>query len=115
MPADPGLVDSVANGNIKTVAEMAAWSTAQVMAAHAQVVQDHAAHRARLNILAEKFLATSVKSADEVDPEQAAATLKLLTGNDLGQVLSSLGTAVAQIQQLMKGAQSTPPETAKPA
>lgn len=98
-------VEAVNVANVKTIAEMAAWSTAQSM-------KDAISHSKRLDMLAETYLARALKSADEVDPEQAAATLKLLTGNDLAQIMGSLGTVVAQLQQLMKGAQSTPPETA---
>jgi len=99
------VVEAVSVSNIKTVAEMSAWSTAQAM-------KDHVAHSKRLDILAETYLARALKSADEVDPEQAAATLKLLTGNDLAQTLSSFGAVVAQLQQIVKGAQTTPPATA---
>jgi len=97
-------VEAVNVANVKTVAEMAAWSTAQSM-------KDHVAHANRLNILAETYLSRALKSADEVDPEQAAATLKLLTGNDLAQTLSSFGAVVAQLQQIVKTAQTTPPAT----
>jgi len=55
-----------------------------------------------------------VKNLLEIDPMEALSWVKGSTGNDIAQVLSTLGAAVAQIQQLMKGAQSTPPETAKP-
>ena len=98
------VVETVAVTNIKTVGEMAAWSTAQAM-------KDHVSHSKRLDILAETYLSRALKSADEVDPEQAAATLKLLTGNDLAQTLSSFGAVVAQLQQIVKGAQTTPPVT----
>ena len=98
------VVEAVSVSNIKTVAEMSAWSTAQSM-------KDHVSHAKRLDILAETYLSRALKSADEVDPEQAAATLKLLTGNDLAQTLSSFGAVVAQLQQIVKGAQTTPPVT----
>ena len=98
-------VEAVNVANVKTIAEMAAWSTAQSM-------KDHVSHAKRLDILAETYLARALKSADEVDPEQAAATLKLLTGNDLAAGLASLGTVIAQLQQVVKGAQTTPPATA---
>lgn len=68
-------VEAVNVANVKTIAEMAAWSTAQSMA-------NAVSHAKRLDILAETYLSRALKSADEVDPEQAAATLKLLTGND---------------------------------
>jgi len=98
-------VEAVNVANVKTVAEMSAWSTAQSM-------KDHVAHSKRLDVLAETYLARALKSADEVDPEQAAATLKLLTGNDQAQALASLGAVVAQLQQVVKTAQTTPPATA---
>jgi len=99
-------VEAVNVANVKTVAEMAAWTMAQSM-------RDHAAHQNRLNILAETYLSRALKSADEVDPEQAAATLKLLTGNDLAQTLAGFGGVIAQLQQVIKSAQTTPPETGK--
>lgn len=98
-------VEAVNVGNVKTIAEMAAWSVAMAMS-------NHVAHAKRVDVLAETYLARSLKSADEVDPEQAAATLKLLTGNDQANAMASLGAVVAQLQQLMKGAQTTPPVTA---
>jgi hypothetical protein len=98
-------VEAVNVANVKTVAEMSGWSTAQSM-------KDHVSHSKRLDILAETYLSRALKSADEVDPEQAAATLKLLTGNDLAQTLSSFGAVVAQLQQIVKTAQTTPPATA---
>lgn len=99
------IVEALAVTNLKTVGEMAAWSVAQAM-------KDHVAHSKRLDILAETYLSRALKSADEVDPEQAAATLKLLTGNDLAQTMSSLGAMVGSLQQMIKGAQTTPPNTA---
>lgn len=97
-------VEAVVVANVKTIAEMAAWSTAQSMA-------NQVAHNNRVSVLAETYLARALKSADEVDPEQAAATLKLLTGNDLGQIMSALGNVVAALQQVAKTAQTTPPVT----
>jgi len=99
------IVETLAVTNMKTIGEMAAWSTAQSMA-------NAVSHAKRVDVLAETYLAKALKHADEIDPEQAAATLKLLTGNDLGQIMASLGSVVAQLQQLMKGAQTTPPVTA---
>lgn len=99
------VIEAVTVANVKTIAEMAAWSTAQSM-------KDQISHANRVNVLAETYLARALKSADEVDPEQAAATLKLLTGNDIAQMMSTLGSVVASLQQLVKAAQTTPPPTA---
>ena len=109
-------MESVAVGNIKTIAEMAAFTTAQSM-------KDHVGHSKRLDILAETYLARALKGADEVDTSEAVANIKLLTGNDqaqfntgigasLAQVQAQLGAVLGALQQYAKVAQSTPPETA---
>jgi len=53
------------------------------------------------------------KSLLEIDPMEALAWVKGSTGNDIASTLSTLGATVAQLQQIMKGAQTTPPETGK--
>lgn len=101
MAADQGLVDSVAGANIKTIAEAGAWSTAQVF-------NSHAAHASRLQILAEAELANSIA----LSRAAVAQASKAIQESDLAEQLASLGASVAAMQQQMKGAQSTPPETA---
>lgn len=81
MALDETILAAVANANFKTMAEAA--------------VQDFSAHRARLQILAEKALAKSLESMDTTQPTELDA-----------------GAIVAQLQQLLKGAQTTPPPTA---
>lgn len=81
-------LDTVNNVNLKTIAEAGAFAQAQSM-------QNMVSHTNRMNIIAE------------------AATGKvceLLVTTDI----SEGGALVAMLQQLMKGAQSTSPETAKP-
>jgi hypothetical protein len=98
-------VEAVNVANVKTIAEMAAWSTAQSM-------KDAVSHSKRLDILAETYLARALKLASEVDPAEAAATLKLLSGNDIAATLANLSAVVGQVQQVVKAAQTTPPVTA---
>lgn len=100
------VVDSVVADNLKTIAGASSFYAAQTM-------QAHAAHANRLNILAEAIVSRAARSIVEDDPLEAVSAQKILSGNDLGQTLSALGSVVAQLQQVMKGAQSTPPETAK--
>jgi len=57
-------------------------------------VQNVLGHQQRLQILAEKSLAKSLESMDTVQTTEMDA-----------------GAMVAQLQQLLKGAQSTPPVT----
>ena len=101
-------VEAVNVANVKTIAEAGAFFMAQAMG-------NHVSHGKRLDILAENALAKAVEGIQTLDAAESTAIQKLLSGNDLAQTMSSLGTAIAQLQQLMKGAQSTPPETAKPA
>jgi len=95
-------VEAVNVGNVKTVAEAAAVSLAQTF-------QDQAAHRARLNVLAEQLLSVAAKGLHEVDPTEAISTLKTLTGNDPAQSMNAILAALAANQQNVKAAQTTPP------
>lgn len=103
MAADQGLIDSVSNANIKTVAEAPAFYMAQSMG-------DSVAHQRRVNALTETALGAMIKRLVEVDVQESAAEGKLLS-SDLANVVSQLGAAVAAIQQLTKSAQTTPPVT----
>ncbi|MCZ7404290.1 MAG: hypothetical protein O8C67_05075 [Candidatus Methanoperedens sp.] len=145
---DNAIKESVANADMKTVAETAAHSAALAMAnavanqqlmlgnaianqqleqsnavANAQIAQaDVIGHQRRMNILGELNIANALKGIGQdintPTPEEAVAAQKLLTGNDLAQITESLNAAfnsmqqsLAAIQQSIKAAQSTPPET----
>lgn len=101
---DPSVVEAVSNGNFKNIGEM----PAQLINWYAG---NQVAHFNRVNILAETYLAIAVKNAHELSPKDAVSTLKEISGNDLAQQVSALGAAIASIQQSMKGAQTTLPET----
>src|SRR3990172_2146769 len=107
MPADPGLLDTVASANIKTIAEMAAWSTAQLMAgaaaAAARSIEAATNSNSRALETYNSAVALLLKGLSEYDPSEAVASLKLLTGSDTGGALANLGAVVAAIQQLTKG------------
>ena len=96
MALDQGVLDAVTNSNFKILAE--------------QVSTNTAAHQNRLNILAEKALAKSLESMDTM---QVGEGLGIAAANrsDLAKVAQELGSAVASLQQMMKGAQTTPPQT----
>lgn len=99
------IVESVGINNIKTLGESVAFYTAQQMG-------NTVSHQKRVDVLAETLLSVACKGLLEVDPAEAVSTLKMLTGDDIGQKLASLGSVIASIQQTMKGAQTTPPVTA---
>jgi len=81
MALNADIVEAVANANFKAMAELG--------------MQNTLAHQQRLQILSEKALAKSLESMD---------TTQATEMGDIGGVISS-------IQQLLKGAQTTRPET----
>lgn len=104
---DPGILAGVANANFKTIAEAAAVGLAQ---AQGIAAQNLASHQQRLNLLAESSLAQSLNRMNALDPEEAASISKV-EKSDIAKVLSELGSQIAGIQQMMKGAQTTLPQT----
>jgi hypothetical protein len=98
MPLDIGVLDSVSNSNFKTLGEAVAVNSA--------------AHQNRLNILAESSLGQILNKLNSLDPTEAAS-VSTVVKSELPKAIADLGAAIAGIQQMMKGAQSTPPETGK--
>jgi hypothetical protein len=98
MALDPGVIDSVTNSNFKVVAEMGTL--------------DALSHTKRLNIMAETALGQILNSMNQstVSVPQGLG-LQAAEGGALPGLVSSLGAAVAALQQLVKGAQTTPPPT----
>lgn len=109
MALDQGVLDGVVNANFKTVAEAAAVGLAQAMAIQAQ---NAASHQQRLNLLAESSLAQTLNKMNSLDPEEAASISKV-EKSDIAKQITEIGAQVAALQQLMKGAQTTLPETGR--
>src|SRR5215831_9966526 len=109
-------VDSITIDNVKTVAGAGAESQASlarvVSSALGILVQDSVASAGRRNAMADAAMATVLKSMSEIDPQEAVSVAKTLSST-LPEVLAQLGSAVAALQQIMKGAQTTPPETGR--
>jgi hypothetical protein len=106
---DESILQSVSNANFKTIAEAASVGLSQALAIAAQ---NAAAHQNRINVLAEASLAAALKGANELDPEQAGAIAKV-DKTDISKVLAELGASIAAIQQQLKGAQTSLPETGR--
>lgn len=96
MALNPDIIEAVANYNFKANAER-------------QTVNADA-HQARLFLLAESSLAQQLNKMNTLDPTEAAA-ISGVVSSDMAERISELSAAVANSQQLMKGAQSTNPET----
>jgi hypothetical protein len=106
---NPAIVQAVADGNFKINAEFLSQALAQVGAIQ---FQNAAAHQNRVNVLAESALAKMLKNATELDPEEASA-IKKVDNSDLAKVLAELGASISAIQQQLKGAQTSLPETGR--
>ena len=107
MALDDSVVAGVANANFKTVAELATIGVAQAAAVQAQNL---ASHQQRLNLLAESSLAQVLNRMNALDPEEAASISKV-EKSDVSKQLAEMGAAIAGLQQMLKGAQTTLPET----
>jgi flagellar motility protein MotE (MotC chaperone) len=96
MALDESILQAVANANFKTMAEMA--------------TQNAITHQQRLQLISESSLGQILNRMNALDPEESASIAGVVS-SDLAEKIGELSGAVAASQQLMKGAQSTPPVT----
>jgi len=93
---DESTFAAVNNANYKTVAEMG--------------ILNALAHQNRVNVIAESALGTMVERMNTLDVAEAAGVSGVVS-SDLAEIIGNLSGAVANAQQLMKGAGNTPPVT----
>lgn len=93
---DEGILSSVINSNFKTLAEQVAVNTSN--------------HQHRLQLIAESSVGQILNKMNGLDPTEAAS-IRGVVGADLTKAIAELGSTVSALQQLMKGAQTTLPET----
>ena len=96
MALDQGVLDGVTNANFKTLAEM---QTVNILS-----------HQNRLQMIAESSVGQILNKMNGLDPAEAAS-IGGVVRSDLSSEIASLGASIASIQQSMKGAQTTLPET----
>lgn len=99
---DHEVVKSVAGTNFKVLGDLPAQLTGQM-------IQNALNHQNRVSALSEAALAASIRSLTDVDPTEAKSLKELFTGNALGEQIAALGSAIAGLQQMVKGAVTTPP------
>lgn len=99
MPLDESIVSAVANSNFKTNSELASLNAIS--------------HQNRLQLLAESSLGLILERMNTLGPVEASAVHQVNNSN-LASKLSELSAAISNTQQMIKGAQSTPPQTAIP-
>jgi hypothetical protein len=100
IPAFGTIPDALANTNAKTFFD--ASSAVPLLMA-----QNAAAHSNRVGVIAENSVAAWSNRLVKADIVEAVAAQKMLTGRDA----QGIAETVALAQQLMKGAQTTPPPT----
>ena len=98
MAIDTGMMDSVTNSNFKILAESA--------------TQNMVSHQNRLNMLAESSLAQMLNKIYELDATEAAAIVKV-DQSGLAKQMADMGMAISSIQSMLKGAQSSLPQTGR--
>lgn len=104
MPLNESIVDSVANTNLKNVAEAPAFYSGLAMG-------DAVAHQRGINTIREAAIGSIVDRIIHADPSEAISTLKMMTGDSVAQQMQALLSALNSGQQGVKSAQSTPPVT----
>jgi hypothetical protein len=103
MPLDESVVQSVVNANFKAIGEQPAL-VANAMSMSMQ------AHNNATNLIREGVLSEALGQRAGHDVSEASATRTISTA-DLARTIGELSATVAGIQQMMKGAQTTPPQT----
>ena len=98
MALSEDIVEAVANSNFKAMAEMQ--------------LTNALAHQNRVNVIAESSLGTILERMNTLDPTEAAGVSGVVA-SDLAEAIGQMSAVVANAQQLMKGANTTLPETGR--
>lgn len=104
MPVNETIVDTISIDNVKTIAEMGAQAAGLSM-------QNAVAHQQAMQQLQIAAVGSIVKNITEMDPAQAVSILKATSGNEVASQIAALAAAIGGGQQVVKGAQTTPPVT----
>jgi hypothetical protein len=107
MPIYQEIIDAVANENLKVVASAVSSGMAQA----GQLAMLNATNQQQnLNTINTAMIGEMVLQRAGIDVPEAVATKKVAEA-DLSRTIAELGGLVTSLQQLMKGAQTTPPVT----
>jgi hypothetical protein len=107
MPLDETIVADVANSNFKVIANATASGIAQ---AGSLAALNATSNQHSMNLITQAFLAEAILPRAGVDVSEAVGVKKVAEA-DLARTIDELGAAIAALQQIMKGAQTTRPET----
>ena len=107
MPLDETIVADVANSDFKVIANAVASGVAQ---AGSLAALNATSNQQAMNLITQAFLSEAILPRAGVDVTEAVGAKKVAEA-DLARTVDELGTAIAALQQIMKGAQTTPPQT----
>jgi len=116
------VVDAVANSNFKVLGEFPTLFMGESLEDNRIIGKQQNENlirgSARINGALDSLIVRATKDIAEPDIEEAQAFVKIGTGVDvqsqghlLGQTIAQLSASVSSIQQLVKAAITTPPET----
>ena len=119
---EPAIVDTVANSNFKNLSEFPTLHFQSMMEdgriIGKQMNENLVRGSARLNGALDSLILRGLKDVAELDMAAATANVKMNSGVDpqsqgflLSQTVAQLGAALSSIEQLIKGALTTPPVT----
>jgi hypothetical protein len=110
---DPAILQSVADANFKTIAEQPALMANAQMQQFLQLVnaqyQNFLDHRNDLREIGKSNLGRILDNLNNYDPIESRAANQAISGNNTAEIMAALTAAMAQNQQAVKAAQSTPP------
>lgn len=114
MPVSPEVIQTVADVNEKNFGEtlMASHALAYQNMVHNQNIANQNALVVQhgMNTVFASLIASAAKRIQDLSAQDAVAMTKEMQGN-LPSELANLGNAVSAIQESIKAAQTTPPET----
>lgn len=114
MPLNPDVVDSVVGANFKNLGDAPAMSMAMAYQGFGQAAtlaaQNAVNVQQQMNQLGVNAAALSTNNLHNLDVSEASA-VNTLNAGEIAKAIAQLGSAVAGLQQMMKGAQTTLPET----
>jgi hypothetical protein len=96
MPLNDSIVEDVANSDFKVVAQMGTL--------------DALSHQRAMNLIRETAVGKTIEALHNISVAEGLGIAAAQRG-DLSKSIADLGAAVSGIQQMVKGAQTTPPQT----
>lgn len=114
MALSQDVIDSVVDANLKNLGDAPAIAMGSLFQTSTQnldlAAKNAIANQQRMNEIGAAATTLSINKLINMDPGEASA-INTVNSGEIAKALSQLGASVAGLQQMMKGAQTTPPVT----